>query len=204
MPRTAHRVSLIERVTEVLDRAKASYAVIGAAAMAARGVGRSTRDVDLLTLSVAGLDKAWWTSLSRAGVSVSVSHGDADDPLAGVVRFERNSTNTLAQMPGCRDLMNGEKGERPVDLVFGRYRWQQRVLARAQPAAIGGLNLPTVQTSDLILLKLYAGGAQDAWDIEQLLAGPDRGVLIADVEAVVAELPARCRRLWKAVLDPRP
>lgn len=136
MPRTAHRVSLIERVTEVLDRAKASYAVIGAAAMAARGVE--------------------------------------------------------------------QKGERPVDLVFGRYRWQQRVLARAQPAAIGGLNLPTVQTSDLILLKLYAGGAQDAWDIEQLLAGPDRGVLIADVEAVVVELPARCRRLWKAVLDPRP
>ncbi len=185
MPRTAHRVSLIERVTDVLDRARASYAVIGAAAMAARGVGRSTRDVDLLTLSAAGLDKAWWTSLSRAGVRVSVSRGDADDPLAGVVRFE-------------------QKGERPVDLVFGRYPWQQRVLARAQPAAIGGLNLPTVQTSDLILLKLYAGGAQDAWDIEQLLAGPDRGVLIADVEAVVVELPARCRRLWKAVLDPRP
>jgi hypothetical protein len=26
----------------------------------------------------------------------------------------------------------------------------------------------------VILLKLYAGGPQDAWDIEQLLGGPDR------------------------------
>ena len=175
-------MSLIERVTQVLDQAGARYAVIGAAAMAARGVGRSTRDLDLLTLSAAGLDQSWWAPLSDAGASVSVSRGDADDPLAGVVRFE-------------------QKGERPVDLVFGRYRWQQRILERAEPAVIGGTTLPTVRARDLVLLKLYAGGSQDAWDIEQLLAGPDRETLIAAVSTDVDDLPVRCRGLWNRILN---
>lgn len=183
MPRTGHRVSLIERVASILDRAGARYAVIGAAAMAARGVGRATRDVDLLTLSTVGLDHAWWTPLSDAGVSVSVVRGDADDPLAGVVRFEQD-------------------GERPVDLVVGRYRWQRRVLERAAPAVIGAASLPTALERDLVLLKLYAGGSQDAWDIEQLLACPDREALIAAVAADIDDLPARSRKLWKRILDP--
>lgn len=152
--------------------------------MAVHGVGRSTRDVDLLTLSTVGLDAAWWTSLSEAGVRVSVARGDADDPLAGVVRFEQD-------------------GERPVDLVVGRYRWQRRVLDRAEPAAVGATSLPTALERDLVLLKLYAGGSQDAWDIEQLLAGPNRDELIAAVAADVDDLPARCRRLWKRVRGPR-
>ena len=185
MSRTAHRVSLIERIASALDQAGARYAVIGAAAMAARGVGRSTRDVDLLTLSTVGLDEAWWTPLSEQGVSVSVARGDADDPLAGVVRLD-------------------QEGERPVDLVVGRYRWQRRVLERAEPAVVGPTSLPTAQERDLVLLKLYAGGSQDAWDIEQLLAGPDREELITAVAADIADLPARCRRLWERILYSQP
>ena len=184
MPRTAHRVSLIARVASTLDRAGARYAVIGAAAMAARGVSRATRDVDLLTLSTVGLDEAWWRPLSETGVRVSVARGDADDPLAGVVRIEQD-------------------GERPVDLVVGRYRWQRRVLERSEPAAVGATSLPTAQERDLVLLKLYAGGSQDAWDIEQLLAGPNRDALIAAVAADIDDLPPRCRRLWKRILEPR-
>lgn len=174
-------MSLVERVAAILDRAGARYAVIGAAAMAARGVGRSTRDVDLLTLSTDWLDATWWAPLSETGVKVSPARGDADDPLAGVVRFEA-------------------AGERPVDLVVGRHRWQRRVLDRAAPAMIGGTSLPTVLARDLVLLKLFAGGSQDAWDVEQLLAGPDREALVAAVAADVGDLPAPCGRLWNRIL----
>lgn len=185
MPRTAYRVSLVERVAAILDEAGVRYAVIGAAAMAVRGVGRSTRDVDLLTLSTVVLDQAWWKPLSEAGVRVSVARGDAEDPLAGVIRLD-------------------QEGERPVDVVVGRYRWQRRVLERAEPAVVGATSLPTALARDLVLLKLYAGGSQDAWDIEQLLAGPDREALIEAVAAETGDLPARCGRLWKRILDPRP
>jgi len=177
-------VSLIERVASTLDQVGARYAVIGAAAMAARGVGRSTRDVDLLTLSTVGLDEAWWTPLAEQGVSVSVARGNAEDPLAGVVRLD-------------------QEGERPVDLVVGRYRWQRRVLERAEPAVVGRTSLPTALERDLVLLKLYAGGSQDAWDIEQLLAGANSEELITAVAADIGDLPSRCRRLWERILHPQ-
>ena len=45
-------MSLLDRVAAILDRAGARYAVIGASAMAAHGVARSTYDIDLLTLAI--------------------------------------------------------------------------------------------------------------------------------------------------------
>ena len=174
-------MSLVERVAATLDRTGERYAVIGAAAMAVHGVGRSTRDIDLLTLSAEWIDAARWARLTDAGVKVSVARGNADDPLAGVIRF-------------------ADTGERPVDLVVGRYRWQQRLLERAESAVYDGTRLPTALTRDLVLLKLFAGGSQDAWDIEQLLAGPDGDMLIADVTGDVEDLPAQCRALWRRIL----
>lgn len=56
MPPTAHRVSWLESAAVILDEAGARYALIGASAMAVHGVGRSTRDIDLLTLADAPLD----------------------------------------------------------------------------------------------------------------------------------------------------
>ena len=143
MSRPADRVSLLDRVTAILDRADVPYAVIGAATMTAHGVARSTHDIDLLALAGSCLDRALWAPLADAGVSVSVTRGDAADPLAGVVRFE-------------------ESGQRPVDLVVGRHGWQARVLERAQPALVHGSRVPAAQARDLIALKLFAGGAQDA------------------------------------------
>ena len=54
---------------------------------------------------------------------------------------------------------------------------------------------------DLVALKLFVGGAQDAWDIAQLLAGPDREALIAEVSADIDDLPAHCRAFWERILS---
>ena len=87
---------------------------------------------------------------------------------------------------------------------MGRHRWQQRILERAAPASAGGTRLPAARAQDLVLLKLFAGGAQDAWDIQQLLAGPDRATLIADVSADLDDLPDRCHRLWQRIVEDSP
>lgn len=173
-------MTLLHYVAATLARAGVRHAVIGAAAMAIRGVGRSTHDIDLLTLSRACLDASWWTT--PAGVDVAVRRGDAHDPLAGVVRVE-------------------QAGRRPVDLVVGRHRWQTRILERAESAVVAGTRVPVVQARDLVLLKLFAGGAQDGWDIAQLLAGPDRASITAGVGADLDDLPVRCRRLWNRIVD---
>jgi len=73
------------------------------------------------------------------------------------------------------------------------------VLARAVETEIGSVRVPVARAADLILLKLYAGGHQDKWDIEQLLTGPDRERLVAAVDHEVDALPADSRRLWARI-----
>ena len=47
-----------------------------------------------------------------------------------------------------------------------------------------------------MLLKLYAGGSQDRWDIEQLLALDGRVDVLRDVDTRIVELPRAARELW--------
>ena len=151
--------------------------MIGAAAMAVHGVSRSTRDVDLFTLARECLEVAFWAPLRATSVEARVRKGDADDPLAGVVRI------TAA-------------GEHPLDVVVGKSPWQAAVTAGAREAMIEDVRVPVASRADLVLLKLYAGGPQDAWDIQQLLACPEGAALAAQVDAVVIGLPSHSRSLW--------
>jgi len=83
----ADRLSLLGRVAAQLRERRISFAVIGAAAMAVRGVSRSTRDVDLLVVDPECLSPVTWEALRREGIVVSIRRGDAEDPLAGAVRL---------------------------------------------------------------------------------------------------------------------
>ena len=147
------------------------------------GVSRGTRDLDLFTLARQCLDSVTWAPLEAAGATVRIRRGDDDDPLAGVVRFT---------MPG----------EGPVDLVIGKSPWQALIADRARPAVVAGVRLPVARASDIVLLKLYGGGPQDAWDIEELLNAGNRAALIEEVEAAVAALPAESRKLWSRITRP--
>jgi hypothetical protein len=167
-------------VAALLQEQRIPFAVIGAAAMAVHGVTRSTRDLDLFTVQADVLRPETWQRLQQAHVDVRVERGDADDPLAGVVRL-------------------GAPDEHPIDVIAGKSPWQTGIVQRSRPALIEGANVPVAAPADLILLKLYAGGAQDAWDIEQLLAGPDRAALTGEVDATIGALPVESRRLWERI-----
>jgi predicted nucleotidyltransferase len=176
-------LSLLQRVAARLAEEEIAFAVIGAAAMAVHGVARSTMDLDLLVTEARVLDNALWRSFGgEGGDEVEIRRGDADDPLAGVVRF-------------------ASPGERSVDLVVGKRRWQQEVVKRAQERSVAGLDLPVVVLSDLVLLKLFAGGPQDAWDLEQLLATAAPFVA-EEVDHRIEILPRESRDLWRR-LAPR-
>jgi hypothetical protein len=167
-------MTLLARVSALLDAAGVSHALIGAAALAARGVARSTYDIDVLTTDGRVLAAALWEPLRAAGAGVDIQRGDLDDPLGGVIRL------TAA-------------GERPVDVVLGKGRWQARAVERADRTADGP---PVVAARDLVLLKLYAGGTQDLWDVRALLELPERAALIAQVDEDLADLPADMRARW--------
>lgn len=171
-------MSLLEEVSSILDAAGIRHALIGALALSAYGVNRATVDLDLFAADASCLRPDLWAGLRSRGIAVEIRKGDLTDPLAGVVRF---------QAPG----------ESPLDVVVGKFAWQTRLLERAEPI---GLTL-VVRAADLALLKLYAGGLQDAWDVQQLLARPFRGELIREVESRLSDLPARCLDLWKKLLQ---
>jgi predicted nucleotidyltransferase len=175
-------VSLLARVSEALKAQGIPHVLVGASALTIHGVNRSTIDVDLFTVDRACLDPRTWDALASEGIGVEVHKGDLDDPLAGVVRFELDP-------------------ELPLDVVVGKHLWQRRAIERAEAAAFMGVEVPVLRGADLILLKLYAGGPQDAWDIQQLLMGPERGSLIEEVEQDLSDLPARAARLWRQILE---
>jgi hypothetical protein len=165
--------SLVDRVIDALARQHIPAALIGAAALAVHAVSRSTQDIDLLTTDPRALDLQTWQALAPA--TIDLRRGDDTDPLAGVIRFTAG-------------------GERDVDLVVGRHAWQSAVVSRA--IRLGSSPLPVVQVPDLILLKLYAGGTQDRWDIEQLMEAGDREELTRLVRERIADLPPRCAELF--------
>jgi hypothetical protein len=171
-------VSLLEEISSTLEAAGIRHALIGAAALSAYGVNRASVDLDLFVADASCLRPDLWADLQSRGVAVQVRKGDLTDPLAGVVRF---------QAPG----------EAPIDIVVGKWTWQTRILERAE--LIGGVLV--VRAADLVLLKLFAGGLQDAWDVQQLLARPFRGDLVPEVESRLSDLPARCQELWKKILQ---
>jgi hypothetical protein len=170
-------MTLLARVCRLLEGAQVAHAMIGAAALAARGVARSTYDIDLLTTDVRVLTTSLWSDLLVDGAGVDIEQGEIDDPLRGVVR----ATATH---------------ERPVDVIVGKPQWQSRAIARAERPSAGP---PIVAARDLVLLKLYAGGTQDLWDVRALLELPERADLIAEVDEDLAELPTDMRERWAEV-----
>ena len=170
-------MTLLERVVAVLDDSGTPCALIGAAALAAAGVARSTFDVDLLTTDPLVLRPSLWAGLRAEGVSVEIRHADADDPLGGVVRIEAPA-------------------ERPVDVIVGKHAWQDRAVRRARRPGPGpAIVLPR----DLVLLKLYAGGTQDLWDIRELLRLPEGGALEIAVQEDLEGLAPFMRERWADV-----
>ena len=175
----------IEPVLRVLDRLGAPYALIGGYAIAARGFARSTIDIDLLTTDPRVLDPSTWSDLAPEGALVDCRRGDAEDPLAGVTRIE---------LPGSI----------PVDVILTRWKWQEAVITRAETISIGSIRLPVPIASDLILLKLAAGGALDLRDAGALIAAGDREALIAEVERRLSDVRPDAGEAWRQVLAMEP
>jgi predicted nucleotidyltransferase len=176
-------MTLLGDVVAVLERAKIDHALIGAAAMAVHGVSRATADVDLFTVDEGALRQELWKELEREGDEIRLLRGDFEDPLAGSVRLSRG-----------RDEM--------VDVVIGRYRWQAEIVESSVPMSIGGVTVKVAGPAGLVLLKLYAGGPKDAWDIHALLESHDlSGDIKSEVSRAVSQLPVESRQLWARLLE---
>lgn len=176
---------LLERVVAVLESLRAPYAVIGGQAVAMRGHPRLTVDYDFLTTDHRVFEREVWASLVEEGAVVDIRRGDPEDPLAGVVHI-------------------GLREERDADVVVGRWKWEKALIERAERLPLQGIPVPVPRTSDLILLKLAAGGYLDLQDVYALLQVGDREQLIREVAHVIGDLPAEVQESWKRIVTAPP
>lgn len=170
-------MSLLAEVLHLLEQEGVPHALIGAAALAIRGISRATADIDLLSVDTRLLRREVWADFEARGLLLRVIKGDFDDPLAGSVRLTA--------------------GSEIVDVIVGRDAWQREIIDAAEPLSLGDLSVPVVRPAGLVLLKLHAGGPKDAWDIRALLESSDEASAVqAEVERMLPRLPADATHLW--------
>jgi hypothetical protein len=183
---------LVGRVVRRLDDRGIATRLIGASALAAHGVARSTHDVDLLATEPAVLDPALWDGVTPPHFTLVIRRGDDTDPLLGVVRFEEDIEDD-------RDWDDPPAG---LDVVLIRGVWAREMTRSPGPSTrFGDTDVRAVAVADLVLLKLYAGGPRDRWDIAALLQvdRPDQDAVLAEIDARVATLPGPSSRLWRRI-----
>jgi len=158
-----------------LDTKGVRFCVIGGVALAVHGFARYTVDVDLLTMDTVVLAPDFWS-----GTAVrDIRRGEADDPLAGLVRWP---------------------AEPPHDLLVGHGHAMRFAVDTAIENTIIGACVASPLA--LVLLKLEAGGPQDRNDIlalvdaQKVLAGMN---WLADVPHHLRLLSAGARACWARV-----
>jgi hypothetical protein len=178
------RVVIAIDVRDTLERASIRYALIGAKAIALRAEPRFTQDTDFLVTDYRVFQPSVWEHFTAREIPVDIRKGDYDDPLAGVVRI-------------------GTSAER-VDVVVGR-TWERDVIDRAELLTSPlGERTPVATRSDLILLKLAAGGYKDLVDAHNLLTTGSVDTVLVEVEANIHKLPKDAQREWaKLIAHPR-
>jgi hypothetical protein len=170
-------MNVVESVAQVLESIRAPYALIGGRAVGARGYPRMTLDYDFLTPDARVLSRETWKELEAMGATIDTRKGDHDDPIAGVAHI------TFA---------DGVE----ADVLLAKWKWELEIIDCAEPLDVGGIVVPVPLTSDLILLKLAAGGPIDLQDVVALVA-TDRDALVREVDHKVERVKPDVSKVWE-------
>jgi len=144
----------LQGLIATLDSLQVRYALIGGLAVIARGVVRATRDVDVMVDYPLSEGPVLANVLRQRGLRATFVKGDFDDPIVGVIRVLWGNPDEAVR----------------CDILFPAKSWQAEAVRRAGAVKFEGLSLRVVETDDLFLLKLQAGGPMDLFDAAQLLA----------------------------------
>ncbi len=148
MPVQPAAVELLAALAPVAER-WGRWCVFGAQAVVAYGVPRLSADVDVTLALVPDAPEDFARDMQAAGFSLRVS-----DP--GFVRRTR-------VMPFVHDATG-----MPLDVVLAGSGLEDEFLQRAIPTDIGGIRVPIIEPSDLIVAKVLAGRPKDVDDARAL------------------------------------
>lgn len=186
---TGRRTSLARAATkalEALEKAEVPHAVIGATALAVRGLPRMTRDLDVVVLAedaYAALD-----ALLNAGFESATPIVRSDEPEAMYV------------------LEMGKSGI-DVDLLVAVGEPESTVVAEASAATVFGMEAPVATLEHLLLMYLYSNEPRHLGDFARIVTESE--VDLEEVTQYLSEvhpemLPTFRQRVELALSPPPP
>ncbi len=139
-------------VSRAMRRLDAQWFLFGAQALALHGAPRTTKDVDVTVLTEHPTEKII-AALERAGL---------------VPRFRDKAFIEQSRVFPCDHKATGWK----VDIVLGGPGVDEYIASRATPVKVGRVSVPLLTLEHLLVLKVFAGRAQDLADAQRILRLP--------------------------------
>lgn len=125
--------------------------VFGAQAVIAAGVPRLSADIDVTVEVPRGGTRALLAALAKHGIGLR----DVVDVAAFIAETR--------VIPAIHDA-----SQMPIDVVLAGPGLEEDMMARVRLRSVGAVEIPFVDTADLIALKLLAGRAKDLEDVRAL------------------------------------
>ena len=185
-PVTGRRTALphaVRKAVRALQTVEVPFAVIGATALAARGLPRMTRDLDLVVVIEDAFDAL--AALEGAGfVSVSpVRRSEEPEPM-----YVLHSAGGIE-----------------VDLLVAAGEPESTIVAEAPQAEVFGVDAPVATLEHLVLMYLYSNQPKHLGDMARIVT--ETSVDLAAVERYLAEvhpemLPVLATRVMGARTPP--
>jgi hypothetical protein len=158
--RSGESALLLLDAIDVLGAQKVEYAIVGALAASVHGVVRASMDADVVLSIGVSQAAALEQALKAAGFTTTLSRGDMDDPIAGLLRAS-------------------DVHENRVDLLIGLRGLERQAFSRTLEVPFQGARLRFIGREDFIAMKVFAGGPVDLVDASRALSAAGKAV---DVE----------------------
>ncbi len=171
------------KALRALKQARVPYAVIGAAALAARGLPRMTRDLDLAVMTE-----------------------DAFSALAALRQAGFRSVTPIRQgeEPEAMYVLRCEGSE--VDLLVAAGEPETTVIAEATATSLFGTTVPVATLEHLVLMYLYSNQPRHLGDLARIVTETkvNLGKVIRFLEEVHPEMLPLLKERVKAARTPPP
>jgi hypothetical protein len=168
----------VQRALRALVDAGIPFSVIGATALAVRGIPRMTRDLDVTVLIDDGAEAI--AALRKAGLEATTPVGTLEDPEPMIVFVDRST-------------------DVEVDLLIAAGDPEATVIDQATPAEVFGVVAPVASLEHLLILYLYSNQPRHLGDFAAIVAGGDADLPRA--ERLLAMMHPEMLGEWKLRVD---
>lgn len=170
--------TLARKAIDCLNQAEIPYAVVGATALAVRGLPRHTQDLDVVVLAE-----------------------NAHDALRalGAVGFRSLTPVKLDEDPEPMYVLTRPRGKGEVDILVSWSEPESTIIAEAPRARVFGIEAPVATLEHLLLMLIYSNQPRHEGDFARIVTDTD--VDLAWVDQYLSDVHPEMREVLHARVE---